>query len=579
MSANQSNSNKYSWINIVVPAGFFLIGSFIFWSYFAKPFLKSIDARNWDATTCIIISSQIKKIPTRNGTQDVVDIVYAYELQGKKYQSNRYAFRDKSRDAASIVNRHPPGTRMTCYVNPRDATDAVIERGGFPPDFFVFGVFSFMFMLAGLMGLTRLVPPHIARFIESRNLSETRSMYWVVKIVNFFAGGGKLIYRLVSIGFVLGILALFIAPLIPLIEELGFIEGFTTAITTVIPIAIPIVMIMLVFWGIRSVSRHQQETKKSSWRTFASSRGLTFVPGKFRRHESYVTGTYHHHQLNLKTFNQSRGKSSCTYTFLSLSVDPPVNGSLASRKDVMSLLTPSSPDYLLKNVKLKGSIAAQTVDQNVSLGYVQEGIENDSEYLGKVLDLLSDLSEAYSAVVALGGEVVPFLKDTIARHYHKSIAAELLRAIARNTTARFGERASQVLCSSCLTRYTAHKVLLESLEYISYYGCRTCGQSREFLEGRVVAVLDSRMDTEQSQQDGTVRVNWLMRQTLFDFDEVEIVRATDEDVERFVCQVINDTDEFRRSRYKDMSCIIAADCDLFENSFRILESTFGTTYK
>jgi hypothetical protein len=118
-------------------------------------------------------------------------------------------------------------------------------------------------------------------------------------------------------------------------------------------------------------------------------------------------------------------------------------------------------------------------------------------------------------------------------------------------------------------------VLLESSEYLTYYGCRICGQSGEFLEGRVVAVLDSRMDTERVQQDGTLRVNWLARRALFDFDEVEIVQATDEDVERFAVQVGNDTDDFRRSRYKEMSCTIVPDCRLSENTLRILKSTFG----
>ncbi|MCP4397867.1 MAG: hypothetical protein GY801_11295, partial [bacterium] len=154
----------------------------------------------------------------------------------------------------------------------------------------------------------------------------------------------------------------------------------------------------------------------------------------------------------------------------------------------------------------------------------------------------------------------------------------LLRAIARDTTARIGDRASQVVCPSCLTRYKAHKVwpgVFVDLLPIIYYGCRICGQSREFLEGCVVAVLDSRMDIERVQQDSALRVNWLIRRALFDFDEVEIVRAGDEEVERFVVQVGNDTDDFRRPRYREMSCKIAPDCRLSENTFRILTSTFG----
>jgi hypothetical protein len=90
--------------------------------------------------------------------------------------------------------------------------------------------------------------------------------------------------------------------------------------------------------------------------------------------------------------------------------------------------------------------------------YEQEGIENDSDYLGYLFDLLSDLADAYSAVVALGGKVVPFLKDMLARHHHELIAAELLKNIAKRTTEQLGDRAPQLLYPSCLTRYKAHEV-------------------------------------------------------------------------------------------------------------------------
>jgi hypothetical protein len=70
-------------------------------------------------------------------------------------------------------------------------------------------------------------------------------------------------------------------------------------------------------------------------------------------------------------------------------------------------------------------------------------------------------------------------------------------------------------------------------------------------------------------QDGLLQVNWLARQALFDFDQIEIIRATDEDVERFTVQAGNDTDAFRRPGYALMRCLIAPDCRLSENTLRI----------
>jgi hypothetical protein len=71
-----------------------------------------------------------------------------------------------------------------------------------------------------------------------------------------------------------------------------------------------------------------------------------------------------------------------------------------------------------------------------------------------------------------------------------------------------------------------------------------------------------------------LRVNWLRRKALFDFDSVEIVRVSDIEAERFCIAVGNDMDECRRKRYKKMSCAIR-DGGASENALRNLRSMFG----
>ena len=90
-----------------------------------------------------------------------------------------------------------------------------------------------------------------------------------------------------------------------------------------------------------------------------------------------------------------------------------------------------------------------------------------------------------------------------------------------------------------------------------------------------MAVLDTEIGVEPLQQNGTVRINWLAHRELFDFHSVEIGQASDEDVERFAVQVGNDTDPFRRPRYKQMQCVVGPTCRLSENTLRILERIFG----
>jgi NADH-quinone oxidoreductase subunit J len=92
----------------------------------------------------------------------------------------------------------------------------------------------------------------------------------------------------------------------------------------------------------------------------------------------------------------------------------------------------------------------------------------------------------------------------------------------------------------------------------------------------VVAVLDSAW-TEPAQRQGTdlLRVNWLKKPSLFDFDWTEIVQASDEEVERFVAMVRSDNDRWRLSRYPQMSCLVAKGAHLSDKTIDLLRDTFG----
>ena len=64
------------------------------------------------------------------------------------------------------------------------------------------------------------------------------------------------------------------------------------------------------------------------------------------------------------------------------------------------------------------------------------------------------------------------------------------------------------------------------------------------------------------------------RQSLFDFDEVKVVQAADKEVQTFAVQVGNDTDTFRRQRYRKVPCVISPECRLSEATLRILKKHF-----
>jgi hypothetical protein len=99
------------------------------------------------------------------------------------------------------------------------------------------------------------------------------------------------------------------------------------------------------------------------------------------------------------------------------------------------------------------------------------------------------------------------------------------------------------------------------------------------LEGQPVAVLDRQMGQPWLIKADMVQVNWLTYRKLFDFNAVVIVQATDEEVERLAVQVGNDTDPYRRPRYKQIVCTLSPTCRLSENTLRILRRTFGELHQ
>jgi hypothetical protein len=205
------------------------------------------------------------------------------------------------------------------------------------------------------------------------------------------------------------------------------------------------------------------------------------------------------------------------------------------------------------------------------------------------------------ALVALGGEALTHLL-ALARakkHHLQPTATWLVQSIGHETATRLAGHADRLRCVDCLTSCGPHSIIRVFDVSMLYYGCRICGQSREFFycpQG-VVAVLDSTWPENQPQRGGLrhktfsvadspeieedtpdpglLRVNWLARRGLFDFERVEIIQATDEDVERLAVQVGNDTDPIRQPHYAQMHCLIAPQCLLSENSLRVLRRTFG----
>jgi len=186
---------------------------------------------------------------------------------------------------------------------------------------------------------------------------------------------------------------------------------------------------------------------------------------------------------------------------------------------------------------------------------------------------------AQKTLVVIGGKAAQPLQEIAKDEANplQKMSMWLLSCIEQETANKFAWRTDNTLCPHCLTRFEPQQIDVGVGVTFTCYGCRVCGQSRDYLylPDGVVALLHNSANQKMVEKEGQLRVNWLVDRTLFDFDWVGIAQATDEEVERFAVQVGNDTDPFRRPHYRQMPCLIAAECQLSENTLRVLRHTFG----
>lgn len=134
---------------------FAVIGGAGFYFFFVKPMGLLLASRSWQETTCTVRSSQVAESSDSDGTTYKVDITYTYAVGGGERQSNRYNFSDAYSSGydgkRAVVDRHPPGTRVACWVDPEQPDMAVLSRD-FSPEYLL-GLLPLIFLLVGVGGI------------------------------------------------------------------------------------------------------------------------------------------------------------------------------------------------------------------------------------------------------------------------------------------------------------------------------------------------------------------------------------------------------------------------------------------
>ncbi len=157
---------------------FFGMGSVFAWLV-AREAVAGVRTWMWPKAECQIIRSNVRETDSRGRkTGDFyINVEYQYAFKGQNFVSDQFrlraaAYQDYGK-VERLVQGFPTGARTTCYVNPKQPAEAVLERGSllFPALIF----FPLIFVGIGAIGIYSAWSPSSRTAIESRPISDRAS--------------------------------------------------------------------------------------------------------------------------------------------------------------------------------------------------------------------------------------------------------------------------------------------------------------------------------------------------------------------------------------------------------------------
>ncbi len=159
---NPSTSRRSGWKGLLFFALFWCTFTGVFVGFSARNFWRAADAQaRYVPVEGVVLESRVTHNSDSDGTTYGFGIRYRYTVDGRNFESNRYAFGSGSSSdgysrASQLVDRHPAGSKITVFRDPAKPQEAVIDRQVDPAMWFML-LFLQPFVLVGIVGLGALV--------------------------------------------------------------------------------------------------------------------------------------------------------------------------------------------------------------------------------------------------------------------------------------------------------------------------------------------------------------------------------------------------------------------------------------
>ncbi len=103
---------------------------------------RGMVTRTWNEVPCSVVDARMEESGDNANSEYRIYLRYLYDVDGREYTGTRWRriiyqghraaeISRKSAhktDVAALMEQYPPGTKIVCYVNPQDPTDAVLEH-------------------------------------------------------------------------------------------------------------------------------------------------------------------------------------------------------------------------------------------------------------------------------------------------------------------------------------------------------------------------------------------------------------------------------------------------------------------
>lgn len=132
---------------------FFAAGAFFMWLMLLQPVIKHFQARSWSDAKSKITLSDVHVNRDSDGDSYRPDIHFEYEAGVQTFTSETYAFSQWATNdrswARDIVAKYPVGSEHTCFYNPKNPSEAVLNRDLPNWSAFLFGLLPLVFLGVG----------------------------------------------------------------------------------------------------------------------------------------------------------------------------------------------------------------------------------------------------------------------------------------------------------------------------------------------------------------------------------------------------------------------------------------------